>query len=82
MTKQKHIQEIKLTCKNHGVKGFRKLALKRTIYIAGKQGLKLSTFIANNLIDSITKKGGFIQDVDCCRQLAEKGLLDTISIRF
>lgn len=70
----------KKLCKEHGIKGFRKLKLKREMYIAGKQCETMTRFIANNLLDSLIAKGFDIADISTCRQLADKGLLDTITI--
>ena len=70
----------KKICKEHGVKGFRKLKLKRELYVAGKQCQFMTKFIANNLLNSLVKKGFEIRDFETCKQLAEKGLLDTVTI--
>ncbi len=74
------IETAKKIAKEHGVKGFRKLKLKRPAFVVGKQCAFMSKFIANNLIESLTKKGFNIQDKALCIELANKGLLDTLTI--
>ena len=68
----------KKVAKEHGVKGFRKLKLKRTIYVAGKQCQFLNTYIALRLISRMEELGFTIGDKQTTIELAEKGLLDTI----
>jgi len=75
-----NVELAKKVCKEHGVKGFRKLKLKRVLYVAGKQGVYLNKFIANNLLDSLVNKGLIVSDLSTMRQLAEKGLFDTVTI--
>ena len=75
-----NFEAAKKICKEHGVKGFRKLALKREIYVAGKQGSWINPEIAKRLIDRLLSIGFNVADVNTSMQLAEKGLLDTISI--
>ena len=67
-------------CKEHGVKGFRKLALKRPIYVAGKQTAWLNSCIAERLIARLIEEGFEIGGLEVCRQLAAKGHLDCLSI--
>ena len=70
----------KKVCKEHGVKGFRKLKLKRPTYAAGKQGQYLNPHVSKNLLDSLTRKGVQVSDLNLMHQLAEKGLMDTVTI--
>lgn len=67
--------------KEHGVKGFRKLKLKRPAYIGGKQCSKLNSHIAKNLLDRLVACGFHIDDLNTCYSLAEKGLLDTVTVK-
>jgi len=76
----KNFEAAKKVCKNHGVKGFRKLALKRDIFVAGKQCAFINAEIAKRLIGRLLELGYQVADVNTSLQLAEKGLLDTISI--
>lgn len=76
----KNFELAKKICKDHGVKGFKKLALKKTIYVAGKQSVHLSEFIAERLISRLTEEGFDIGGLDVCKQLAAKGHLDCLSI--
>ena len=76
----KDFKVAKKVCKEHGVKGFRKLALKREIFVAGKQCSYINTEIAKRLIDRLLSLGFNVADVNTSMQLAEKGFLDTLSI--
>lgn len=67
--------------KDHGVKGFRKLKLKRVTYTAGKQCLTLNSHVAKRLLDRLIEEGYTIDDLQTCYELAAKGLLDTITIK-
>jgi len=72
--------EVKKAVKNHGVKGFRKLKLKRELYVIGKQCSWLSPFIADRLIRRIEELGFEVSDRKTSLELAEKGFLDCITI--
>lgn len=74
------IETAKTLCKEHGIKGFRKMALKRPIYVAGKQGAYIERTAAKNLVISLSSSGYVIPDKDTCLELADKGLLDCITI--
>jgi hypothetical protein len=76
----KNFELAKKICKEHGVKGFRKLKLKRPMYISGKQCQSINAHIAKRLIDRLLSEGFEIRDANTCYQLAEKGLLDTITV--
>lgn len=76
----KDFEIAKKVCKEHGIKGFRKLALKREIFVAGKQCSYINTEMAKRLIDRLLSLGFNVADVDTSIQLAEKGFLDTLSI--
>ena len=67
-------------CKKHDIKGFRKLKLTRTVYVAGKQCSNLKPVDALRLLNDLKEAGYGVADFNTCRELAEKGLLDTISI--
>lgn len=70
----------KKICKEHGVKGFRKMALVRTVYVAGKQTAFLNPCIAERLLKRLTDEGFTIAGLETCKELAAKGLLDCVSI--
>lgn len=76
----KNFEMAKKICKEHGVKGFRKMALKRTVYVAGKQTIWLNSCIAERLIERLLDEGFEIGGLEVCRQLAAKGHLDRLSI--
>ena len=72
--------EAKQICKGR-INGFRKYRLKRPCYSAGRQGERLSTELAHALLDELEAVEGLrIIQIECCRSLADKGLLDVISI--
>ena len=75
------VELAKKICKEHGVKGFRKLNLKRLTYVAGKQCNHINKNIAKRLLDTLIENGIPVDDKATCYQLAEKGLLDTITLR-
>lgn len=75
------MQKAKQIFKDHGVKGFRKLKLARPTYIGGKQCLTLNAHVAKRLLDRLIEEGYTIDDLQTCYELAEKGLLDTITIK-
>jgi hypothetical protein len=74
------LDEAKKCAKNHGVKGFRKMKLKRPIHLIGKQCQHINPHVALRLIDRLKEIGFRIGDEQVTRELAVKGLLDTISI--
>lgn len=76
----KNYDLAKKICREHGVKGFRKMKLKRPVYVAGKQCSNLNGHIAKRLISRLTEEGFEVAQYTTCIELAEKGLLDTISI--
>lgn len=76
----KNFELAKKICKEHGVKGFRKLKLKRPMYVSGKQCQSINPHVAKRLIDKLLSEGFEIRDAGTCYQLAEKGLLDTVTV--
>ena len=78
--KMKDIIKAKKYAKEAGVKGFRKLKLKRPIHVIGKQCTYIPTDIAKRLIANLQSLGFDISQLDTTISLAEMGLLDTISI--
>ncbi len=72
--------KAKQILKEHGVKGFRKLKLKRIRYVAGKQCSFLNPHIAKNLLNRLVAEGFSVGNLQTCIELAEKGLLDTITL--
>lgn len=72
---------FKKIAKEHGVKGCRKLKLKREMYTIGKQCSFINKHIAIRLIESLESKGYTVTDRKTCMELAEKGLLDTLTIQ-
>lgn len=73
-------EAAKKICKGK-VNGFRKYRLKRPCYSAGRQGERLSTELAHALLDELEAVEGLrIIQIECCRSLADKGLLDVISV--
>ena len=80
--KMTRIEVAKKMCKEHGVKGFRKLKLKRELYVIGKQGKRINSFIAIAMIADLESLGYEIQDIKTTMSLNDKGLLDTITIGF
>ena len=75
------MQKAKQIFKEHGVKGFRKLKLARPTYTGGKQCSTLNAHVAKRLLDRLVEEGYTIDDLQTCYELAEKGLLDTITIK-
>lgn len=72
--------EAKKICKGR-VKGFKKYRLKRPCYSAGRQGERVTPEVAHSLLDELEGVEGLrIIQLDTCRSLADKGLLDVISI--
>ena len=67
--------------KEHGVKGFRKLKLKRETYVIGRQCAYLNKFVVQNMIKRLEKLGFEVQQKRVCFELAEKGQLDTLTIQ-
>ena len=75
-----NVTEAKKVAKEHGVKGFRKLKLKRELYTIGNQCSYINKFMAVRLIEKLEELGFRIGGKIDCLELAEKGLLDTITI--
>lgn len=74
------IELAKKICKEHGVKGFRKLALKKPTFIAGRQCKSISDCIAERLLNRLIEEGFTIAQPEVAFSLAKKGLLDCITI--
>ncbi|ECE0403390.1 hypothetical protein CB337_00165 [Salmonella enterica subsp. enterica serovar Agbeni] len=74
------IEVVKAAVKALGIKGFRKLKLKREVYTIGKQCAFMDTQTATSLIKAIMANGWTVQQLPTCLELAEKGLLDTVTI--
>jgi hypothetical protein len=72
--KMKDYTQAKKICKEHGVKGFKKMNLKRTVYVAGKQCQRINSSIATRLIERLVEEGFEIAGLSTCKELAEKGL--------
>lgn len=71
----------KQICKAHGLKGFRKMRLARGGYIAGKQCDHIESGEAVNLLYTLESAGYVVSQRDVCYELADKGLLDCVTIR-
>ena len=76
-----NIETAKKIAKDLNVKGFRKLKLQRVRYTIGKQCSFMSEEVANTLIDNLTAAGWEVADLKTCRELANKGLLDSVTIK-
>lgn len=63
------------------VKGFRKLKLRRTTYIIGRQCQYMTERTALDLIANLESAGYLIDGKETMLQLAVKGLADCITIR-
>lgn len=74
------MQDVKDFLKQQGVKGFRKLRLKRPVWVAGKQCQRLDRQTALAVIEGIEALGYRVAQRNTTIELAQKGLLDTISI--
>lgn len=77
MTKQEQAKKI---AREHGVKGFKKLKLKRDIYHVGRQCRYIEKFIALRLLARLESIGFRIGDKETAIALANKGLLDIITL--
>lgn len=75
------LDEMKKIAKELNIKGFRKLKLKRTRYVIGKQLKFMTQETAMKLMAEVYKVGFEIEDLAICKELAMKGLLDTITIK-
>ncbi|ENQ6860342.1 hypothetical protein ACEQMD_003208 [Salmonella enterica] len=75
------VEIVKAAVKALGIKGFRKLKLKRELYVIGKQCDRLDPLTANNLIKVILGQGWEVQQLSTCLELADKGLLDTLTVK-
>ncbi|EBD5024581.1 hypothetical protein ACDX64_001564 [Salmonella enterica] len=76
-----NIDAVKALVKALGIKGFRKLKLKRELYVAGKQCSFMDKDTATSLIKGIYSLGFEIEGLITCLELADKGLLDTVTIK-
>ncbi|ECW0786403.1 TPA: hypothetical protein ACGWHI_003464 [Salmonella enterica] len=76
-----NIEAAKAVAKALSVKGFRKLKLKRELYTIGKQCAFMDKETATNLIKGVQAVGFEVEMLPTCLELAEKGLLDTITIK-
>ncbi|EMW0060159.1 hypothetical protein ABIV32_001571 [Salmonella enterica subsp. enterica] len=76
-----NVEAAKAAAKALGIKGFRKLKLKRELYVIGKQCAFMNTETANSLIKKVQAVGFEVEMLPTCLELAEKGLLDTITIK-
>ncbi|EAR3610354.1 hypothetical protein BHH47_00455 [Salmonella enterica] len=76
-----NIEAVKAIAKALGVKGFRKLRLKRELYTIGKQCAFMDTQTATSLIKRVQAVGFEVEGLSTCLELAEKGLLDTVTIK-
>ena len=74
------LDQAKKCAKEHGVKGFRKLRLKKEVYIVGKQCARIEKHIALRLIVRLEQFGFKIGSKETTLELAKKGLLDTITL--
>ncbi|EDT7800749.1 hypothetical protein CCF60_003168 [Salmonella enterica subsp. enterica serovar Berkeley] len=74
------IETVKASVKALGVKGFRKLKLKRELYVIGKQCAFMDELTATSLIKNIVNLGWKVEQLSTCLELASKGLLDTVTI--
>lgn len=75
------VDAAKKLAKDLNVKGFRAMRLARGGYVVGRQTKFLNPEVANKLIDGMLALGFEVMMLQVCRQLANKGLLDSISIR-
>lgn len=74
------LEKAKAIAKKNGIKGFRKLRLKQEMYIIGKQCQQMDKDTAFQMINKLEEIGYRIGGRDVCIQLAQKGMLDTITI--
>lgn len=75
-----NLEAAKKAVKAAGVKGFRRLKLKRTIYLIGRQGQFMTERTARELVAALENAGYRIQDKNTALSLTTKGLLDCITI--
>lgn len=76
-----NLEAAKKAVKAAGVKGFRRLKLKQTIYLIGRQGQFMAEHTAHELMVALENAGYRIQDKNVTLSLAAKGLLDCITIK-
>lgn len=76
----RNFELAKKICKEHGLKGFRKLKLKRVMYTAGKQTVTLSRATSTSLIYKLEAAGYSVDQRQTMLDLSRKGLADTFSI--
>ena len=74
------IEVAKKIVKNHGVKGFRKLKLKRPMWVIGKQTIKINKYTALRMIERLEEEGFTITQRDVTMQMVENEMIDTITI--
>lgn len=74
------VDEAKRMVKFMGVKGFKKLRLKQEGYHIGRQNERLEQHIAFALISLFEELGFQISQKHICCELAERDMLDTLTI--
>lgn len=72
-------QAAKQIAKQFGVKGFRKMKLARIRYTVGRQCEMIKNGVA--FIEAMEAAGYEVTQRETCIQLAQKGLLDSITIK-
>ena len=77
---QLQVEAAKKIVKNHGVKGFRKLKLKRPMWVIGKQTVKINQHTARRMIERLEEEGFTITQRDVTMQMVENEMIDTITI--
>ncbi|EBU8552738.1 hypothetical protein DLC15_09185 [Salmonella enterica subsp. enterica serovar Telelkebir] len=75
------IEAVKAVAKALGIKGFRKLKLRRELYVVGKQCEFMDSETAHQLLKKIRQVGFEVEQLMTCMELADKGLLDTVTIK-
>ena len=75
-----NIETAKKIVKDHGVKGFRKLKLKRPMWVVGRQTVHVNKHVALRMIDRLESEGFCIQQRDVIMSLIEKDLFDSCTI--
>ena len=76
-----NVDQAKKIAKEHGIKGFRKVNLKRGGFFVGKQSRFLNQHIAERVIAKLEEAGFIVEQKQVCLELAHKGFLDVITIR-
>lgn len=72
------MEQAKKIAKANGVKGFRKVRVKGAGYLIGRQCERVAN--PHQLLDQLLAAGYRVAQLGTCRELADKGLLDTVSI--